>query len=111
MEKEMLMTEFSDEATRMMASGAKEKDIETRLLEKGLDLERIRALLKNIKETRIRNDRSRGFLLIGIGAIMLVTSFFLTVMHFHADNSIDFVMYGLTVPGIILVMIGFKFIF
>jgi pheromone shutdown protein TraB len=63
-----------------------------------------------VKELHHKKQVKKGILWIGVGSALLIISFLLTVFFFHSGIAIDFVMYGLTTLGIIIAVIGLKFL-
>src|SRR6187397_274933 len=90
------------------------------LLDEGLDYESIRKLLAEsgadevtvatiigqVKSNSFLKRRKRGLILGLTGSVFLVVGFILTVLFYHSGISIDYVMYGMTSLGAILLLAG-----
>ncbi|MGZ3867095.1 MAG: hypothetical protein ACXVC6_15065 [Bacteroidia bacterium] len=80
--------------------------IKQKLLEKISDEILIDAILKTIKKeyNKKRHDRGRFVMLIGL--VILLVSFVLTCINFHSDQSITYVMFGISSLGLIVMFFG-----
>jgi hypothetical protein len=97
---------FWQEAYRMLKHGQDNSTITAHLLKKGADNETIAAIVDQLKPLRYAIRRGRGIKLILAGAGLLLLGFILTVVFFHNNQSIDYVMYGLTTIGIVILFWG-----
>ena len=95
-----------EDAKKLFEQG-KETDLIRHSLEtKGADKETIDTVINQIKSLSYLKRRKRGFMLGLAGSVLLIIGFVLTVVFFHANVSIHFVMYSMTSIGAILLMAG-----
>ncbi|HMT30373.1 MAG TPA: hypothetical protein PKD91_13955 [Bacteroidia bacterium] len=95
-----------DEAKKMIDQGREKSQVKQNLISMGASEETIETILNQIKSLNYLKRRKRGFILGICGSILLIVGFALTVIFFHKNMSIDFVMYGMTSVGVILLVAG-----
>lgn len=100
-----------EQVEKWLAQGQTRDYIHQKLVEAGLVEEKASALVDSIVNERVSKHRQRGIILILVGSVLLVLGFLLTVFLFHANASIDLVMYGLTSVGILILLKGLVDIF
>ncbi len=100
-----------EQVEKWLAQGQTRDFIHQKLVAAGISEERVSQFVDTILSERLSKRRQRGILLILIGSVLLVLGFLLTVFLFHANASIDVVMYGMTGVGILILMIGLVDIF
>jgi len=77
------------------------------LAEKSADLEINEKVLRYFKTEYYAHQRKNGMSKIGLGALVILAGFCITCFNFHANESVNFAMYGLTSIGICIVFWGF----
>ncbi len=63
-------------------------------------------VMKEVKKEYYAARSKKGLQKLVIGSVLLLTSFLVTYINFHAGNSITFVMYGFTSVGSVLIIWG-----
>ena len=76
------------------------------LSEKGVEEEMIAQILKQVKEEHAKAKHTRGLTVLFIGLIILLISFVLTCINFHTNESITYVMFGISSIGLIVIFFG-----
>jgi len=98
-------------AKELFDRGKSWKEIEEDLSKYGAEETLIFGIIKELKEDHFLKKRKRGFAIILVGSVILLLSFILTCMNFHANESITYVMFGISSVGLIVVFIGLFDIF
>jgi uncharacterized integral membrane protein len=80
--------------------------IEQKLKEKGVDSIFTPEIIKQLKEEHYKKKHKRGVAILFLGLIILLISFILTCINFHANESITYVMFGISSLGLIVIFIG-----
>jgi len=71
----------------------------------------IYAIIKKLKAEHYAIRLKEGKKLLLIGSSLMFAGFFITCINFHANQSINFAMYGLTTLGLIFAFAGLYKIF
>ncbi|MGZ3864263.1 MAG: hypothetical protein ACXVPN_04335 [Bacteroidia bacterium] len=80
--------------------------IKQKLLEKLPDEILVNAIVKTLKEEYDRKKHDRGRIIMLAGLIILLISFVLTCINFHSNESITYVMFGISSVGLIVMFFG-----
>lgn len=80
--------------------------IEQKLAEKLTDNAMVAEIIKNLKEEYYRKKHNRGRIVMLIGLVILLISFVLTCVNFHNNQSITYVMFGISSVGLIVIFFG-----
>lgn len=86
------------------------EEIEGKLMALGYDSESMAAYIKEFNRIKYAKRQNIGFVLIAIGAFLGFLSCVLTMVNPIPDLN-DFFLYGLTSLAIVIVSIGFYYIF
>ena len=86
------------------------QEVEQKLIALGYDSDYINVHLKEFNKLKYAKRQSAGFVLLGIGALLGFLSCLLTMVNPIPDLN-DFFLYGLTSLAIVIVSIGFYYIF
>ncbi|MEO8759823.1 MAG: hypothetical protein ABI388_02195 [Bacteroidia bacterium] len=81
------------------------------LKENGISEDEIAPIIKHLKKMKHEKDHKTGFMLVLIGAALLLSGFVLTFLNIYNNQSVHFAMFGLTSMGFIVLFIGLYFIF
>jgi len=95
-----------EEANKLIETGKVTDDVRRTLGASGVDSETIEIIIHQLRSQQFLKRRKRGFLLGAIGSVMLLVGFILTVIFFHAGISFQYVMYGMTSIGVLLLIAG-----
>lgn len=104
-EKE-LADEYWPEVLTLLERGESNDAILAYLHKKGVSESITTCLVDLIRKERYAIRRRRGVKLMLAGAVMLLLGFVITLAFVYNDKSIDFVMYGMTLGGIIVFLWG-----
>lgn len=85
--------------------------IEAQLLERGLDSYTIDLILKEIDELKQHKKRQRGILLVTVGSLLLLCCTLFMFLMYSNEDAINYPVYGLSLLGLIVIMIGVVEIF
>lgn len=96
---------------RMLENGEKREEIEKSLIEMGHDRRYVLELVEEIAKMRGASSRSTGLTLILVGAVICFVSFLLTVTSAVSGDAYNFVLFGLTSVGVIVIFAGFTKVF
>jgi uncharacterized integral membrane protein len=80
--------------------------IEQNLKLKEVDPVFIPEIIKQQKEEHYKKKHKRGVAILFVGLIILLISFVLTCINFHANESITYVMFGISSVGLIVIFVG-----
>jgi hypothetical protein len=110
-----LKDEHSDELY-LFAKQMAERDpdfnfIKECVFEKCRNRELANEIVDQVRMVFYAKKRKSGLPKLGIGCILLVVGFVLTVINYHSNESFAFVMYGFTSFGLILLFWGLYDIF
>jgi predicted phage tail protein len=106
MENTLTLEPHLSNARDWFSHGDSQDTILEKLQKLGLDEPTREVIMKEMSSLFLEKKRQNGIRMIIIGALFLVVGFFLTVFLFHANQSIDFVMYGMTTVGASLLLYG-----
>ncbi len=84
--------------------------VESTLQSKGMDAISIENYLKEFKKQRGAKRQFTGFIWLGIGAFLGFFSCVMTLTH-AIPILYDVILYGLTMVAIIMILVGFYFVF
>ncbi|MEQ1733982.1 MAG: hypothetical protein ABL940_09920 [Bacteroidia bacterium] len=93
-------------AKSLASNNLSAEDIETQLLQKTTDKELVSALTKDAKKAHYTQKRKDGLFKLMLGALFLLTGFFITCVFFHSNKSFDLVMYSFTTVGLSFIFWG-----
>lgn len=93
-------------AMNLLQDGHEEQSIAAALNKRGLGPDHVQELIARVKRFRQDRRRKRGTTLIGIGSLFLFLGFLLTMMLSYSDPSFHYTLYGFTMLGILLVILG-----
>jgi hypothetical protein len=93
-------------AVALIYRGHEPDHIRRQLQESKLTQEELDAIMKVVKEHYYANRRQRGVVLAGIGSVILVFGFLITVILHYSGGEIKLVMYGLRTVGALLLLWG-----
>ena len=99
-------TELSSLANQYLASGMDFEKIKDKLLQHCNDKEVVSQIISRSKTDYYNQRRKEGTSILGIGLIMILLGFAITLFNYHSNQSVTFAMYGLTSGGILIVMWG-----
>ena len=105
--KKEIWEKFYHIANDAYTKGMRSDDIKELLIKEHNDPKTAYAVTKKVLSDRYTKRRNEGLIILFVGAILIVTGFFLTCFNFHANKSITFAMYGLTNAGILVAFWGF----
>ena len=107
----MLYIKHYHQAKIMLEHDDNFETIEQNLTRQDVDELMIKEILKQVKEEYFLKRRKTGFSIFFIGLIILLISFILTCINFHANQSITYVMFGISSVGLIVIFIGLYYLF
>ena len=111
MEQKILFQEHLNDAKLMLDDGQNVKNIEKKLLKKGIELQQHEEIMKEIKRLWHAKRTKTGAKLVFAGVLLLGAGFFTCIiLHLNGSSSLDFPLYGLTAAGGIIFSIGLVFI-
>lgn len=102
---------FYDLAQQMLLNGHRKEQILDELQRKGAKQDVLEKITEHIIKHKSGKRLSNGFAALIIGALFLLSSFFLTLFASYTHFSTSFILYGLTTIGICVVMYGLYLIF
>ena len=106
-----LYEEMFTMAKTLFAHGSDTEAVEKHLHQKTDDSVMIAVVMKEAKNQYYATLRKEGLAKILIGSALTLLGFAITFFNFHTNRSVDFVLYGFTITGIIIVFWGlFKLI-
>ena len=97
---------YITQAKELLNKGVDFKKISEQLSAEGADDFVTDTVIRQLKSVFYLKKRKRGFRLGIAGAAMLIAGFLLTVLFYHSGISIQYVMYGMTSIGAILMVAG-----
>jgi hypothetical protein len=100
------LQKFLNIAAKQSERGIENHHIETNLKEAGAPDEIIIIIVNRLKFLHYLKRKKRGFKLVLLGSVLLVSGFIITLLLFHSGNSINYAMYGLTIAGISFLLWG-----
>ncbi|MBX7205745.1 MAG: hypothetical protein K1X81_10020 [Bacteroidia bacterium] len=100
------LNEHLDYAKNLWENGHQHDHIELELTKRGLQHEMVQEVIKHIKDLRYAKRRSRGMNLLTAGCVFLLLGFLCTLFVSYSDTTFHYTLYGFTMLGICLVMLG-----
>lgn len=98
-------------AVDMHAHGSSVNDIEVELIKQNHSQELIADVIADLKKEIHKKNLKAGRAFVLAGCIIMVFGFVLTCIKFHANDSVNMVMYGFTTLGICILFVGLYKIF
>ena len=95
-----------EEAKTLYAMGHDNKYIELQLADKGVDDTTIDEIIKEIKSLRKSNKKNHGIRLVIYSASIMAVGFLFTLLSYHSDSPVRFVLWGLVVSGVLTLIKG-----
>lgn len=80
--------------------------IELQLRDKTSDTALVAQVIDQLKKDRNAAKLSNGLIKLGIGSMLLVSSFVITCINYHSNQPFAVVMYGFTTVGLVLIVWG-----
>ena len=111
MQNETSINELISRIKDMHHQGYDKDSIPGRLIEMGFDKETVDVCFQQYIKMKDKQHRQAGLMLILTGALTLVFSCVLTIVLHYNNQSLEFVMYGVTSVGLIIVFAGLMKIF
>jgi hypothetical protein len=96
---------------RMLEDGTSREQIEQQLVDKGHDRRFAQEIVAEVYTLRNARRRSKGLVLVLVGAVVCFLSFILTITGAFSGEAFNYVLFGLTSVGVIVVFVGFTFDF
>lgn len=103
--------EILEKALDMHRHGTSLENIEKELLKWKVDTEIISEVVKDLRLEIHKKNLKDGRALILAGCIVMAFGFILTCVKFHANESINMVMFGFTTLGICILFVGLYKVF
>lgn len=91
---------------RLQREGYGTTMIRQRLEKEGFPEALIETALQQLKAESARRRKGRGVRLMIAGGLILLTGFFITVYLFHQHHPFEAIMYGFTIAGTCLLLLG-----
>ncbi len=85
--------------------------IHQRLLDEGASDSEASQIMNHVKKLHYANKRKRGSFIILMGSLLLLAGCILTVSNFHSNTSFQYIMYGFTSAGLLVIFWGIYDIF
>lgn len=86
-------------------------ELRQQLAELGYEGERLDEHLKFVRKLKTKKQVKLGFNLILLGAFLCVASCVVTFLHSYSASYMTFSLYGMTVIGASLVLVGLAYVF
>lgn len=96
---------------RRLQEGERRAQIVQELLEQGHEMRFITEIMDEALKLHYARKRSKGLVLIMVGAMVCFTSFLLTISGVVSGDAHGFALFGLTTIGVVIVFAGFVLIF
>ena len=93
-------------AQQLLDEGLDYESVRKFLAKSGADDVTIATIMGQVKSNSFLKRRKRGLVLGLTGSVFLGVGFILTVLFYHSGISINYVMYGMTSLGAILLLAG-----
>jgi hypothetical protein len=100
------LDDLLDEAKTMYALGHDNKYIEFQFAEKGINDELIDKIIGEINSLRKSSKRNLGFKMLIYGASFIVVGFIFTLLSYHSESPMRFILWGLVVSGVLTMAKG-----
>lgn len=104
-------TESSAELLQLLREGKSDEQIRAALIARHGDTHVVPELMREVGKLRSSRNMSLGLAIVLSGALILLVSFIMAILRFHSNDSLSFVLYGLTSLGILVVFFGLMKIF
>ncbi len=98
-------------ASRMLERGVPRQQVENELVSMGQSRQFATEIVMEVVKMRDAKKRSQGLVLILAGAFICFLSFLLTVTGFVSGDAYNFVLFGVTSLGVIVIFAGFTMVF
>ena len=102
----MKFEDYTTLASNLFKEGKDADSVRTELAGAGAAEDVIQSIISQLQSQNFLKRRKRGIAMGVTGSVLLLIGFVLTVIFFHSGVSINYVMYGLTSLGVILLMAG-----
>lgn len=97
---------YWQKAVELLREGESNTAIIAYLHKNGADEATITTIVDKIRTERYALRRKRGVKLLLLGGALLFSGFILTLLFVYNNQSIDYVMYGMTTAGIAILLWG-----
>ena len=101
----------SEYASRMLQSGVPRQQVENELVSMGQSRQFATEIVTEVVKMRDAKKRSQGLMLILAGAFICFLSFLITVTGSVSGDAYNFVLFGVTSLGVIVIFAGFTMVF
>lgn len=98
-------------AQRMLDRGVTRQQVENELVSMGHPRQFAAEIVTEVARMLDSKKRSQGLVLIMAGAFICFLSFLLTVTGFVSGDAYNFVLFGVTSLGVIVIFAGFTMVF
>jgi cytochrome c-type biogenesis protein CcmH/NrfF len=96
---------------KMVREGRSDEQIHQAMVDRFGDGPAVAQLMQEVKKLRAAKNTATGLIFILAGVVILLSSFVLSFMHVYNNQSLTFVLYGLTTIGILVVFFGLMKVF
>jgi hypothetical protein len=103
--------ELIDKAEDWLHQHVSISEIKMRIEAEGANESEVVQLMNHVKKIYYAEKRKRGTLIILAGSVLLLIGFIMTVFNFHSNTSFQYVMYGFTSAGLLVIFFGLYDIF
>jgi len=107
---EMNANMFSEVESRFN-DGHSHDEIKSHFIQLGFNEESLEDVMKHYRLLRSRKQQRTGLNLLTVGALMCLASCILTFLHNYSDNYALFTLYGLTLVGACILLVGLALVF
>jgi hypothetical protein len=97
---------FIQKIKQWKAEGTMSSQIETRLKEQQLPDEEVHLILNEWKKITTTKKRDTGFIWCGAGGGIMLISFLISIMLYNQGQGFMYILYSLTLVGIVIVFKG-----
>ncbi len=106
-----LKVNSSQEIEQLLRDGLNMIEIKQQLLAKGMNEAELEQQMQIMKALKYKKQRQIGFTCVALGALLCVASCLLTFFHGYSAIYAAFILYGMTMAGACVVLVGLAFIF
>ena len=103
--------EQQPDLAKMVREGSTDEQIRHAMVDRFGDGPAVAQLMQEVKKLRAAKSTATGLIFILVGVVILLSSFVLSFMHVYSNQSLTFVLYGLTTVGILVVFFGLMKVF